>query len=50
MTGNMLTDAARLKVLGRSGVGYESIDVPAATAMGIRVRNARGQTTTPSPS
>lgn len=46
----MLTDAARLKVLGRSGVGYDSIDVPAATAMGIRVCNARGQTTTPSPS
>ena len=42
VTADMLTDAHSLKVLARSGVGYDSIDVPAATAAGIRVCNAPG--------
>ncbi|WP_311380296.1 NAD(P)-dependent oxidoreductase [Arthrobacter sp. ISL-72] len=42
VTADMLTDTPRLKVLARSGVGYDSIDVPAATALGIRVCNAPG--------
>lgn len=42
VTADMLTGADRLKVLARSGVGYDSIDVAAATAAGIRVCNAPG--------
>lgn len=42
VTADMLTETPRLKVLARSGVGYDSIDVPAATARGIRVCNAPG--------
>lgn len=42
VTADMLTAADRLKVLARSGVGYDSIDVAAATAAGIRVCNAPG--------
>ncbi|MHC5557902.1 phosphoglycerate dehydrogenase [Kocuria sp. U4B] len=42
VTADMLTAADRLKVLARSGVGYDSIDVPAAAARGIRVCNAPG--------
>lgn len=42
VTADMLNDAHRLKVLARSGVGYDSIDVAAATAAGIRVCNAPG--------
>ena len=38
----MLTGAHRLKVLARSGVGYDSIDVAAAGARGVRVCNAPG--------
>lgn len=42
VTAEMFTDAASLKVIARSGVGYDSIDVPAATAQGTRVCNAPG--------
>jgi phosphoglycerate dehydrogenase-like enzyme len=42
VTADMLTAADRLKVLARSGVGYDSIDVAAATAANIRVCNAPG--------
>ncbi|MFW6186451.1 MAG: phosphoglycerate dehydrogenase [Actinomycetota bacterium] len=42
VTADMLTTADRLKVLARSGVGYDSIDVVAAAARGIRVCNAPG--------
>jgi phosphoglycerate dehydrogenase-like enzyme len=42
VTAEMLARAHRLKVLARSGVGYDSIDVPAAAALGIRVCNAPG--------
>jgi D-3-phosphoglycerate dehydrogenase/(S)-sulfolactate dehydrogenase len=38
----MLSAAASLKVIARSGVGYDSIDVQAAAAQGIRVCNAPG--------
>ncbi|HST71539.1 MAG TPA: phosphoglycerate dehydrogenase [Kocuria rosea] len=42
VTAEMLTGADRLKVLARSGVGYDSVDVAAAAARGIRVCNAPG--------
>jgi phosphoglycerate dehydrogenase-like enzyme len=42
VTADMLTGAASLKVIARSGVGYDSIDVQAAAAQGIRVCNAPG--------
>jgi phosphoglycerate dehydrogenase-like enzyme len=42
VTADMLSEADRLKVLARSGVGYDSIDVAAAAAGGIRVCNAPG--------
>ena len=42
VTADMLTDAASLKVIARSGVGYDSIDVQAAAAQRIRVCNAPG--------
>lgn len=42
VTADMFTGAASLKVIARSGVGYDSIDLPAAAAHGIRVCNAPG--------
>ena len=42
VTAAMLSGAASLKVIARSGVGYDSIDVQAAAAQGIRVCNAPG--------
>lgn len=42
VTADMLEDTSSLKVIARSGVGYDSIDVQAATARGIRVCNAPG--------
>src|SRR5262249_2619514 len=37
--------APRLKVIGRHGVGYDQIDVPAATARGIQVVYTPGANT-----
>jgi phosphoglycerate dehydrogenase-like enzyme len=42
VTADMLSGAAHLKVIARSGVGYDSIDLQAAMARGIRVCNAPG--------
>jgi phosphoglycerate dehydrogenase-like enzyme len=42
VTADMLTDAASLQVIARSGVGYDSIDIQTAAAQGIRVCNAPG--------
>jgi phosphoglycerate dehydrogenase-like enzyme len=42
VTADMLTGTASLQVIARSGVGYDSIDIQAATAQGIRVCNAPG--------
>lgn len=42
ITAEMLYAATDLKVLARSGVGYDSIDVAAAAARGIRVCNTPG--------
>jgi phosphoglycerate dehydrogenase-like enzyme len=42
VTAEMLCSAANLKVIARSGVGYDSIDVGAAAARGIRVCNTPG--------
>ncbi|MGD9866400.1 MAG: phosphoglycerate dehydrogenase [Hyphomicrobiales bacterium] len=38
-TPKVLEKAARLKVIGRAGIGVDNIDVPAATARGIIVMN-----------
>jgi phosphoglycerate dehydrogenase-like enzyme len=42
VTADMLAGAASLQVIARSGVGYDSIDIQAAAAQGIRVCNAPG--------
>jgi phosphoglycerate dehydrogenase-like enzyme len=42
ITAEMLDQAPELKVLARSGVGYDSIDVADAAARGIRVCNTPG--------
>jgi phosphoglycerate dehydrogenase-like enzyme len=42
VTSDMLAGADCLQVIARSGVGYDSIDVKAASALGIRVCNAPG--------
>ncbi|MCS3493258.1 phosphoglycerate dehydrogenase-like enzyme [Arthrobacter sp. JUb119] len=42
ITRDMLASAPSLKVLARSGVGYDSIDVQAASHYGVRVCNAPG--------
>ena len=42
VTSDMLAGADALQVIARSGVGYDSIDVTAASAHGIRVCNAPG--------
>lgn len=42
VTADMLAGAASLKVIARSGVGYDSIDIQGAAAQGIRVCNAPG--------
>ncbi len=42
VTADMLAKAAELKVIARSGVGYDSIDVTGAAARGIRVCNTPG--------
>ncbi|MDK1361561.1 phosphoglycerate dehydrogenase [Arthrobacter sp. zg-Y1219] len=42
VTTDMLASATSLQVIARSGVGYDSIDIPAATAHGITVCNAPG--------
>jgi len=40
VTADLIDSAARLRVIGRAGVGVDNIDVPAATARGIVVMNA----------
>ena len=42
VTAEMLARATDLQVIARSGVGYDSIDVAAAAARGIRVCNTPG--------
>jgi D-3-phosphoglycerate dehydrogenase len=39
VTAELLEAAARLKVIGRAGIGVDNVDVPAATARGIVVMN-----------
>jgi len=39
VTPKMLEKAARLKVIGRAGIGVDNVDIPAATAKGIIVMN-----------
>jgi D-3-phosphoglycerate dehydrogenase len=39
VTAEILAAAARLKVIGRAGIGVDNIDVPACTARGICVMN-----------
>ena len=42
ITREMLTAAPRLKVVARSGVGYDSVDIAAAADLGITVCNTPG--------
>ncbi len=42
VTPHLMDAAPKLKVIGRTGVGYETVDIPAATARGIPVVNAPG--------
>jgi D-3-phosphoglycerate dehydrogenase / 2-oxoglutarate reductase len=42
VTGDLLSRAERLKVVGRAGTGVDNVDVPAATQRGIVVMNAAG--------
>lgn len=39
ITADVLTNAKKLKVIGRAGIGVDTIDVPAATAAGVVVMN-----------
>src|SRR5579875_1299371 len=39
VTAKLLDRAARLKVIGRAGIGVDNVDIPAATAKGIIVMN-----------
>jgi D-3-phosphoglycerate dehydrogenase len=40
LTADLIERAARLKVIGRAGIGVDNVDVPAATRRGIVVANA----------
>ncbi|MFC4072839.1 phosphoglycerate dehydrogenase [Actinoplanes subglobosus] len=42
MTADVLAAAPRLRAVVRTGVGYDSVDVPAATRLGISVSNLPG--------
>ncbi|GLK70538.1 phosphoglycerate dehydrogenase [Ancylobacter dichloromethanicus] len=39
VTPKILASAARLKVVGRAGIGVDNVDIPAATAKGVIVMN-----------
>ena len=39
VTRDLLESAARLKVVGRAGIGVDNVDIPAATARGVVVMN-----------
>jgi len=39
VTDKILDKAARLKVIGRAGIGVDNVDIPAATAKGVIVMN-----------
>ena len=39
VTPKILANAARLKVVGRAGIGVDNVDIPAATAKGVIVMN-----------
>lgn len=39
VTAEILAEAARLRVVGRAGIGVDNVDIPAATARGVIVMN-----------
>ncbi len=45
VTAEVIEKAAKLKIIGRAGVGVDNIDIPAATAKGIIVINSPGGNT-----
>ncbi len=45
VTGDLLSSAPRLKVVGRAGVGVDNVDLEAATARGVVVMNTPGGNT-----
>jgi D-3-phosphoglycerate dehydrogenase len=42
VTGDVLKQAPKLRVIGRAGVGVDNVDLPAATAAGVLVMNTPG--------
>jgi D-3-phosphoglycerate dehydrogenase len=42
VTADLLESAAKLKVVGRAGIGLDNVDVPAATKKGVVVMNTPG--------
>jgi len=46
VTARLLEKAARLKVVGRAGVGVDNVDLPAATRRGVVVMNTPGGSST----
>ena len=45
VTADVIEKAAKLRIIGRAGVGVDNIDIPAATARGIIVINSPGGNT-----
>ncbi len=42
VTKELLSEASRLKVIGRAGIGLDNVDIPTATKLGIVVMNTPG--------
>lgn len=42
VTADLLSEAKKLKVVGRAGIGLDNVDIPAATKRGIAVMNTPG--------
>lgn len=45
VTADLLSAAAKLKVVGRAGIGLDNVDIPAATKQGVAVMNTPGGNT-----
>ena len=45
VTSDVISEAAKLRIIGRAGVGVDNVDVPAATKKGVIVVNSPGGNT-----